>query len=222
MVISPVQVKICCIRSPEEAETALSFGAAAVGMVSEMPAGPGELPEATIREIADSLPSGAGTFLLTAVTDTDRLIEKVQTCGVNTLQLWDSLAPLDYVQLRMALPGVSIVQAIHVIDNSAVDEAIAAARLADALVLDSSNPQVPFRWESQSGRIHDWKISREITETVDCPVLLAGGLDPENIEYAVRTVRPYGVDVCSGVRTGDALDRRKVASFFEALRKITA
>ena len=222
MVISPVQVKICCIQSPEEAETAVSFGAAAVGMVSEMPSGPGELPEATIREIADSLPSGAGTFLLTAVTDTDRLIEKVQTCGVNTLQLWDSLAPLDYVQLRMALPGVSIVQAIHVIDNSAVDEAIAAARLADALVLDSSNPQVPFRWESQSGRIHDWKISREITETVDCPVLLAGGLDPENIEYAVRTVRPYGVDVCSGVRTGDALDRRKVASFFEALRKITA
>jgi phosphoribosylanthranilate isomerase len=222
MVISPVQVKICCIQSPEEAETAVSFGAAAVGMVSEMPAGPGELPEATIREIADSLPSGAGTFLLTAVTDTDRLIEKVQTCGVNTLQLWDSLAPLDYVQLRMALPGVSIVQAIHVIDNSALDEAIAAARLADALVLDSSNPQVPFRWESQSGRIHDWKISREITETVDCPVLLAGGLDPENIEYAVRTVRPYGVDVCSGVRTGDALDRRKVASFFEALRKITA
>jgi len=222
MVISPVQVKICCIQSPEEAETAVSFGAAAVGMVSEMPSGPGELPEATIREIADSLPSGAGTFLLTAVTDTDRLIEKVQTCGVNTLQLWDSLAPLDYVQLRMALPGVSIVQAIHVIDNSAVDEAIAAARLADALVLDSSNPQVPFRWESQSGRIHDWKISREITETVDCPVLLAGGLDPENIEDAVRTVRPYGIDVCSGVRTGDALDRRKVASFFEALRKITA
>jgi phosphoribosylanthranilate isomerase len=222
MVISPVQVKICCIQSPEEAETAMSFGAAAVGMVSEMPAGPGELPEAAIREIADSLPSGAGTFLLTAVTDPDRLIEKVQTCGVNTLQLWDSLAPLDYVQLRMALPGVSIVQAIHVIDNSALDEAIAAARLADALVLDSSNPQVPFRWESQSGRIHDWKISREITDTVDCPVLLAGGLDPENIEYAVRTVRPYGVDVCSGVRTGDALDRRKVVSFFEALRKIMA
>lgn len=222
MVISPVQVKICCIQSPEEAETALSFGAAAVGMVSEMPAGPGEVPETAIREIADSLPPGAGTFLLTAVTDTARLIEKVQTCGVNTLQLWDSLAPLDYVQLRMALPGVSIVQAIHVIDKSAVDEAIATARLADALVLDSSNPQVPFRWESQSGRIHDWKISREITDTVDCPVLLAGGLDPENIEYAVRTVRPYGVDVCSGVRTGDALDRRKVVAFFEALRKITA
>lgn len=222
MVISPVQVKICCIRSFEEAETAVSFGAAAVGMVSEMPTGPGELSEATIREIVDSLPSGAGSFLLTAVTDADRLIEKVQTCGVNTLQLWDSLAPLDYVQLRMALPGVSIVQAIHVIDSSAVDEAIAAARLADALVLDSSNPQVPFRWESQSGRTHDWKISREITDTVDCPVLLAGGLDPENIEDAVRTVRPYGVDVCSGVRTGDALDRRKVVSFFEALRKLTA
>ena len=222
MVISPVQVKICCIQSPEEAETAVSFGAAAVGMVSEMPAGPGELPEAAIREIVDSVPSAVGTFLLTAATDADRLIEKAQTCGVNTLQLWDSLAPLDYLRLRAALPGVSIVQAIHIIDGSAVDEATVAARLADALVLDSSNPKVPFRWESQSGRTHDWEISREITDTVDCPVLLAGGLDPDNIEYAVRTVRPYGVDVCSGVRTADALDRRKVASFFEALRKITA
>ena len=208
MVISPVQVKICCIQSPEEAETALSFGAAAVGVVSEMPAGPGELPEAAIREIVDSVPSAVGTFLLTAATDADRLIEKAQTCGVNTLQLWDSLAPLDYLRLRAALPGVSIVQAIHIIDGSAVDEATAAARLADALVLDSSNPKVPFRWESQSGRTHDWKISREITDTVDCPVLLAGGLgpdarqDPTRVRHvaAMPAGGPAGIAAClSGI-----------------------
>ena len=88
------------------------------------------------------------------------------------------------------------------------------------MVLDSSNPEVPYRWESQAGRVHDWEISREIVETVDCPVLLAGGLTPDNVEYAARTVRPYGVDVCTGVRTNDALDRRKVVSFFEAVRRI--
>ena len=220
MVITPVKVKICCIRSPDEARMALSFGAAALGLVSEMPAGPGELPESVIRDIVAGLPTSTGTFLLTAVTDADRLIEKVRACSVNTLQLWDPLAPLDYLRLRVALPGVSIVQVIHVIDRSAVDQAVAAARQADALVLDSSNPQAPFRWESQAGQTHDWDISREIVETVDCPVLLAGGLDAENVEFAVRTVRPYGVDVCTGVRSDDALDRRKVVAFFEALRRI--
>jgi len=220
MVITPVKVKICCIRSPDEARMALSFGAAALGLVSEMPAGPGELPESVIRDIVAGLPTATGTFLLTAVIDADRLIEKVRACSVNTLQLWDPLAPLDYLRLRVALPGVSIVQVIHVIDRSAVDQAVAAARQADALVLDSSNPQAPFRWESQAGQTHDWDISREIVETVDCPVLLSGGLDAENVEFAVRTVRPYGVDVCTGVRSDDALDRRKVVAFFEALRRI--
>lgn len=220
MVISPVQVKICCIRSPEEAVLALSYGAAALGLVSEMPVGPGELPEAMIRQIVDSVPSSTGTFLLTAVTDPDKLIAKVRATGVNTLQLWDPLAPSDYARLRTELRGVSLVQAIHVIHTSAVTEAREAARQVDALVLDSSNPQVPFRWASQAGRTHDWDISREIVETVDCPVLLAGGLNAENVEYAARRVRPYGVDVCTGVRTGDALDRRKVAAFFEALRRI--
>ncbi|MDP2471791.1 MAG: phosphoribosylanthranilate isomerase [Candidatus Palauibacterales bacterium] len=222
MVIAPVQVKICCIHSPDEARMALSFGAAALGLVSEMPAGPSNLSDEAIRDIVESVPSSVGTFLLTAVTDADRLVEKALACGVNTIQLWDPLAPGDYQRLRAALPGVSLVQAIHVMGRSAVMQAIEAAPQADALVLDSSNPQVPYRWESQAGRTHDWEISREIAETVDCPVLLAGGLNAGNLEFAIRTVRPYGVDVCSGVRTDDALDRRKLVSFFEALRKIPA
>jgi phosphoribosylanthranilate isomerase len=221
MVTSPVQVKICCIRSVQEAELALSFGAAALGLVSEMPVGPGELPEQEIRAIADSVQRSVGTFLLTAVTDADRLIDKAGACGVNTLQLWDRLAPSDYGRLRSELPGVSIVQAIHVVDRSAVQEAMEAARLVDAVVLDSSNPRVPFRWESQAGRTHDWDISTEIVEILDCPVLLAGGLNAENVEYAARKVRPYGVDVCTGVRTEDALDRRKVVALFEALRRVS-
>ncbi len=220
VVITPVQVKICCLRSPSEASTALSYGAAAVGLVSEMPAGPGNLSESAIREIVGSVPPGTGTFLLTAVTETDRLIEKVKAVGVNTLQLWDPLEPADYGRLRSELPGLSIVQAIHVIDESAIQHARAAARLADALVLDSSNPQVPYRWESQAGATHDWSISREIVQTVDCPVLLAGGLHAGNVETAVRVVRPYGVDVCTGVRADEALDRRKLVDFFEALRRV--
>jgi phosphoribosylanthranilate isomerase len=218
-VISPVQVKICCIRSPGEAQTALSFGASAVGMVSGMPAGEAELPHEAIRAIVESVPRSAGTFLLTAVADVDRLIDMATACGVNTLQLWDPLEPLDYARIRLELPDISIVQAVHVLDESAIPVARNMARLADALVLDSANPAVPYRWESQSGRTHDWEISRDIVRQVDCPVMLSGGLTPGNVRYAARFVRPYGVDVCSGVRTDDRLDRRKVVAFLEELRR---
>jgi len=220
MVMSPVQVKICCIRSPQEAEMALSYGAAALGLVSGMPAGPGEISEETIRQIVDSVPASTGTFLLTAITEAEPLIARARATGVNTLQLWDPLAPADYARLRSELPGVSLVQAVHVLDRSAITLAREAARRVDALVLDSSNPEVPFRWESQAGRTHDWNISAEIVGTVDCPVLLAGGLHAHNVEYAARKVRPYGVDVCTGVRTDGALDRRKLVAFFESIRRI--
>jgi len=217
-VISPVQVKICCIQSPDEAQTAISFGASAVGMVSGMPTGD-DLPRDTIREIVESVPRSAGTFLLTAVTDVDELIEMAASCGVNTLQLWDALEPLDYARLRLELPSVSIVQVVHVLDALAIAVARDMARLADALVLDSANPAVPYRWEPQHGRTHDWGISRDIVRQVDCPVLLAGGLNAGNVRYAVQVVRPYGVDVCSGVRTDGELDQRKVVDFLEALRR---
>ena len=217
--ISPIKVKICCIRSADEARTALSFGAAALGLVSEMPAGPGEIPEDVIREITDAVPPTAGTFLLTAVTDVDELIRKVTHCGVNTLQLWDALHEIDYARLRLGLPYVSLVQAVHVLDQSAIRQARRLAGLVDALVLDSCNRQVPYRWETQSGKTHDWEISRQIVKAVNCPVLLAGGLTANNVELAVERVRPYGVDACTGVRTDNKLDTRKLVAFFEALRR---
>ncbi len=217
--ILPVTVKICCIRSEEEALTALSYGAAALGFVSGMPVAPDEIPEETIRKIVDAVPPTAGTFLLTAVTDVDELVAKVRRLGVNTLQLWDPLEPMGYARLRLELPDVSLVQAVHVLDESAIQTARDAARQADAIVLDSANPEVPYRWEPQSGKTHDWEISRQIVETLDCPVLLAGGLNSTNVEDAVRRVQPYGVDVCTGVRTDDRLDNRKLVSFFEALRR---
>ena len=152
------------------------------------------------------------------MTDIDELIAKVGRCGVNTLQLWDPLAETDYMRLRFELPGVSIVQAIHVQDGSAVQVARQTARMVDALVLDSAARQAPYRWETQSGKTHDWEISREIVEAVNCPVLLAGGLHAGNVGFAAERVRPYGVDVCTGVRTDNLLDTRKLAAFFEALR----
>jgi phosphoribosylanthranilate isomerase len=204
-VLYPIQVKICCIRSPEEAQTALSFGAAAVGLVSEMPAGPGDLALDAIRDIVASLPPEVGTFLLTSQTNVERLVEKREQTGVNTLQLWDRLASDDYERLRRSLPDVSIVQAVHVQDETALLEAQAVAPRVDAVVLDSASPEAPYRWEPAAGRTHDWSLSRRIVENLDRPVFLAGGITPGNVADAIELVRPYGVDVCSGVRTDSRL-----------------
>jgi phosphoribosylanthranilate isomerase len=218
-VLYPIQVKICCIRSPEEAQTALSFGAAAVGLVSEMPAGPGDLALDAIRDIVASLPPEVGTFLLTSQTNVERLVEKREQTGVNTLQLWDRLASDDYERLRRSLPDVSIVQAVHVQDETALLEAQAVAPRVDAVVLDSASPEAPYRWEPAAGRTHDWSLSRRIVENLDRPVFLAGGITPGNVADAIELVRPYGVDVCSGVRTDDRLDKRKLAALFESVNR---
>jgi phosphoribosylanthranilate isomerase len=220
-VISPIQVKICCVQSPEEARLALQFGAAAVGMVSGMPSGPGEIGLDRIAGIVASVPSAVGTFLLTSGTEVAALVEKQRSTGVNTLQLWDRLASDDYDHLRRALPGVSLVQVIHVRDSMAEVEAREIAPRVDAVVLDSGNPAVPHRWVSGTGQTHDWTISQRIVEELDRPVLLAGGLTSHNVADAIRLVRPYGVDTCTGVRTDDRLDKSKLVAFLESVQRVS-
>jgi phosphoribosylanthranilate isomerase len=217
--VPPVKVKVCCLASSEEAKTAVSYGAAAVGFVSAMPAGEPQLEPEQIRAAVEGLDPSVGTFLLTAVRDVDRLVAMQRDAGVNTLQLWESLSPGDYAALRKALPGVSLVQAIHVRGAEAVDEAAEVASRVDALVLDSGDPDPPFRWRPQGGRTHDWDVSRAIVESVDTPCLLAGGLDAENVCRAIRVVRPYGVDVCTSVRSDGALDRSLLVAFLESVSR---
>ena len=220
-IVPPIRVKICCVQSEDEAATAVAFGAAAVGLVTGMPSGPPGLDVDSIRSIVAAVPPGTGTFLLTSATDVDRLTELAAHTGVNTLQLWDRLPREDYGRLRSRLPGVALVQAVHVVDDSAVDEAMEIAPRVDAIVLDSGNAAVPFRWEPATGRIHDWNISRRVVEALDRPVFLAGGITAVNVAAAVQTVRPYGIDVCTGVRTDDQLDVSKLSHLFESLARVS-
>lgn len=219
--ISPVKVKVCCVASPEEARLAVSFGVAAIGMVDETPSGEGQLPLPVIAEIVRDAPPGVGTFLLTSTRDVERLEELHRVTGVNTLQLFDGLASEDYGRLRRRVPRLSLVQSIHVRDESAVECALAVSRHVDAICLDSADPEPPFRWTSPAGRTHDWEISRRVVEAVHVPVMLAGGLTPDNVCRAIRVVRPFGVDVCTGVRTGDRLDQSLLVAFLESVSRVT-
>lgn len=215
------RVKICCISSIAEAAIAVQHGAAAIGLVSAMPSGPGVIAEETIAEIAANVPPGVATFLLTSKRDADSIIAQQRRCRVNTLQLCDSVEPGCHVKLREALPGIALVQVIHVTGPESVDEAVSLAGSVDALLLDSGNQKLVVKELGGTGRTHDWRISRQIVESVRVPVYLAGGLNPDNVTTAIQEVRPFGLDICSGLRTNGHLDEQKVERFFENIAAAT-
>jgi phosphoribosylanthranilate isomerase len=213
------RVKICCISSVEEARLAIRYGASALGLVSEMPSGPGVISEAQIAEIAACVPPGVATFLLTSRQEAETIIEQQRTCRPNTLQLCDRIERSHYPALRRALPGIALVQVIHVVGPESVEEALAVASEVDAILLDSGNPALPVKELGGTGRTHDWRFSRQIRERVSVPVYLAGGLNPDNVAEAIETVRPFGVDICSGVRTDGRLDETKLVRFMAQARR---
>ena len=196
---------------------AIRHGASALGLVSAMPSGPGVIAEETIAEIARMVPPGVGSFLLTSRQDVASIIEQQRRLRVSTLQICDRLTSGSHRDLRAALPGIAIVQVVHVVGPESVGEAIGVAPEVDAILLDSGDPGRPVKELGGTGRRHDWRLSRRIREAVGVPIFLAGGLDPDNVAEAVAEVGPFGVDVCSGLRTGGALDEGKLSRFFEAV-----
>ena len=208
------RVKVCCIASVEEMRAAVECGAAAVGLVSEMPSGPGVIAEGLIAEIAARVPPAVATFLLTCRQDAASIIEQQRRCRTNTIQLCDRVAAEVYGELRAGLPGIALVQVVHVTGEEALAEALEAARHADALLLDSGNPALAVQELGGTGRTHDWGVSRRVVEASPVPVFLAGGLRAENVAEAVEAVRPFGLDVCSGVRDRGRLDAAKLKRFF--------
>jgi phosphoribosylanthranilate isomerase len=217
LVLYRPRVKICCIANVEEARTAVRHGASALGLVSEMPSGPGVIPEALIAEIADRVPPPIAAFLLTCKEDAASIIAQQQRCRVNTIQLCDRVPSEAYGELRRAMPGVRLVQVIHVTGRESFDEAQSVSGKVDALLLDSGNRNLAVKELGGTGRKHDWTISRSIVEAVGVPIFLAGGLNPHNVAEAVETVRPFGLDVCSGVRTDGKLDEDKLERFFAGI-----
>src|SRR5678816_1316199 len=210
-------IKICCMASREEARLAISAGASAVGLVSAMPSGPGPIADSLIADIAAIVPPPIATFLLTCRQDADSIIEQHSMCRTSTLQLVDSMAPAELEKLRARLPGIRLVQVIHVGGEESIDEARMIAPFVDALLLDSGNQKLAVKELGGTGRVHDWHISRRIRDAVDVPLFLAGGLNAGNVAAAVAAVQPHGVDVCSGVRTDGRLDAAKVRAFVAAV-----
>jgi phosphoribosylanthranilate isomerase len=214
------RVKICCIGSVEEAALALEAGASALGLVSHMPSGPGVISDELIAEIAATIPPAIGTFLLTSRQSVDEIVAQQRACRTNTIQICDHLTRGTHRELKKALPGISVVQVVHVTGPESVEEARAVAQQVDAILLDSGNQKLAVKELGGTGKTHDWTLSRRIRESIHVPMFLAGGLTPENAAQAVREVGPFGIDVCSGVRTNGKLDEIKLMRFFGAVRSV--
>jgi len=214
------RVKICCMASPSEVRAAAVAGADCIGAVGPMPSGPGPIDEETQRAVIAATPPGVTPFLLSQALDSEALVRHVRGTHATVVQLVRHVDPRLHLDLRGALPWVKIVQVVHVENETALPLARDYAETADALLLDSGNPASGEDVEQLggTGRAHDWRLSRQIVQIVDKPVYLAGGLTQANVADALLAVRPFGIDLCSGVRTLGKLDLKKLTSFFSALR----
>ena len=211
------KVKICCISSIAEAKLAVDYGAAAIGLVAKMPSGPGVISDELISAIAKTVPSSVDTFLLTSETSYEAIVEHHKRVNTTTIQIVDALSNRQYNEIRASLPNVKLVQVIHIIDETALQEAIEISPWVDAILLDSGNPNLDVKVLGGTGKTHNWEISKKIREAINLPVFLAGGINKDNLKQAIEIVQPYGVDLCSSVRTNGKLDEKKLEMLFNAL-----
>jgi phosphoribosylanthranilate isomerase len=212
-----VKVKICCISSIEEAKLAIVHGAAAIGLVGRMPSGPGIITDELINSIAKTVIPPIDSFLLTSETTAEAIIEHHNKVNTTTIQMVDALSGREYHKIREAIPHVKLVQVIHVLDEKAVQEAIEISEWVDAILLDSGNPNLSTKVLGGTGKTHNWDLSKKIRENINIPTYLAGGINKDNIRMAIDHVQPYGIDLCSSVRTNGQLDERKLEELFKAL-----
>jgi phosphoribosylanthranilate isomerase len=182
-----------------------------------MPSGPGPIDDAAIAEIAAAVPPPVAAVLLTAETDATAIADHVVRTRPTVVQVVSHVEAAVLARLKRLIPSTRLLQVVHVEDASAIERARAYAVHADALLLDSGRPSAAVAELGGTGRTHDWTLSRRIVDAVDRPVFLAGGIRPEIVAEAIAAVRPFGIDLCSGIREGLRLDPVRLAALTAAM-----
>ncbi len=211
-----VKVKICCVESNDEARLAIAAGADVLGLVGNMPSGPGVISDQDIKEIASKVSPPVSTFTLTSESTAEGIKTHIDFTKTTAVQIVSHIDPLESKKLSEILGDKVRVQVIHVEDETALDLIDVYSDYVDYFLLDSGRPNAAVAELGGTGRTHNWEISREFVKVSPVPVFLAGGLNAENVRDAISYVQPYGVDLCSSVRTNGKLDRNKLQSFMRA------
>ena len=207
------------MASAVEARLAVALGADAVGLVGHMPSGPGVIGVAAAAQIAKEMPCGTDTFLLTSAIRAKEIVKDLAVCPASAVQIVRHIDPGEYPELINAAPRVRRIQVVHIEDEGALDLLARYEPFVDAFLLDSGKTFGPEQQFGGTGATHNWTISRRFVEKTDIPVYLAGGLNSANVFEAITQVRPYGVDLCTGVRTDDQLDPAKLEAFMSEVRR---
>lgn len=212
----PPIVQIYSLTAAADVRALVDLGIDHIGFAVDEAGVPAGITTTVGRALFDLVPDHVATVSLTVRTDVDAILEKVHTVPPDILHLCpatDAISVDDQIAIRDGLPdGVALMKAIEVDGSDAVAAARRYAPASDYLILDSATPTVPG--VGAAGVTHDWSVSREIVETVDVPVILAGGLGPDNVAEAIRTVRPAGVDSYTHTsRSPDRKDIDAVAAF---------
>lgn len=206
--------------SPQEAQVALQAGADLIGLVSDMPDGPGVISLAQISKIVASLPPDARTVLLTSKTTAIEIYEQQKLVNTWGVQVVDHIHPDEMLELKKLLPSRRIFGVVHVVDESSLDIARSYFDRVDHILLDSGSPDLQQGSLGGTGQTHDWNLSRQICMESPVPVFLAGGISQANLSLAFFSVSPSGFDLCSSLRTDGDLDIEKVANFMTEFNKL--
>jgi phosphoribosylanthranilate isomerase len=210
-----IRVKICANKRKEDALKAIEYGTDALGfLVGQVHASDDFISAVQAKEIVDALPPFCSTVLVTHIADGKEIVQLAKETNVDTVQLHGVSTRSDVAVIRDKLPYLKLYKAVHIIDKSSVEEAKGWEGFVDAILLDTAN--VAIDQVGGTGRTHDWSISARIVQETKLPVILAGGLTPENVAEAIRQVKPYGVDVNSGTKEHSGFkDPQKLRAFIE-------
>lgn len=200
------RAKVCGITTERDLQAAVDAGADAVGFIADVNVDtPREVGVERAADLVAAAPPFVTTVLVTMPETPERAVELVDRVNPDVIQIHGELT-VDEVDTVGATAPVSVVKTVDAAapDGKRFDDVV------DALLVDS----VDSEGAGGTGRTHDWDATREFADTVDSPVVLAGGLTPENVAEAVATVEPFAVDVASGVeRTGGEKDHDAVREF---------
>lgn len=218
-------VQIYTMQTPDEARAVAGLGVNHVGITPSALGLPGEVDLPTARAIVEAVRGVATAVALSVDEDLDTIEAMVRAVEPDILHLcgeFGTVPPPAIRALRARLPGVKVMQAIPVGGTESIGDALAYQDVADYLILDTKDAAVTG--VGASGQTHDWSISRAIVETVRIPVILAGGLGPENVADAIRAVRPWGVDSLTHTNAplpggGFRKDLECVGAFVRAVRE---
>jgi phosphoribosylanthranilate isomerase len=210
-----IKVKICGIKRLEDALLAVSYGADALGfLLGQKHSSNDFLEKEDAKGIIEKLPPFVSSVLVTHLEKADEIVPLAKYLGVSTIQLHGDTSPEEAKTIKKELHYIKIYKAIHVINEGSIEKGKSYLPFVDAVLPDTINLETDQ--VGGTGKTHDWNISKKMVEYYDIPLILAGGLNPDNVIDSIKFVKPYAVDANSGTKGVDGYkDKEKLRLFIE-------